>query len=75
MRVQPNILKISTRVGLCMIADGCVRKKVVKRFRSERAGDEEPYPRTTRLYIFAVSATVEQTVEQPPRTSSLVGGL
>ena len=37
-----NFLNNLTLVGLCMVADGCVRKKVGKRTRSESAGDEAP---------------------------------
>ena len=58
-----------------MVADGCVRKNVGNLSRLERAGEDEPYPTTIRLYIFAASATVEQTMEHPPKMSNFVGGL
>lgn len=40
--VQPHFLKSWTRVGLCRVAEGWVRKKVGKRWRLERAGELEP---------------------------------
>ncbi len=36
--VHPNFLKTLTLVGLCTVADGCVRNRVRKRFLSGRGG-------------------------------------
>ena len=43
IRRQPKCLNSRRRVGLCSVADGCVRKKVGKRARSDSAGELEPY--------------------------------
>lgn len=40
--VHFHFWKSCTRVGLCRVADGWVRKKVGKRWRLERAGELEP---------------------------------
>ena len=52
-----------------------MRKKVGKRTLSDRAGEDAPYPTTIRLYILAVSAMVEHTMEQPPKIKVLFGGV
>lgn len=41
--VHFHFWKSCTRVGLCSVADGWVRKKVGKRWRLDRAGELEPY--------------------------------
>lgn len=41
--VHFHFWKSCTRVGLCSVADGCVRKNVGKRWRLDRAGELEPY--------------------------------
>ena len=41
--VQLNLLKRATRVGLCSVADGCVRKNVGKRSLFDKAGELDPY--------------------------------
>lgn len=42
MRVHFHFWKSCTLVGLWSVADGCVRKKVGKRWRLDRAGELEP---------------------------------
>lgn len=42
MRVHFHFWKSCTRVGLCRVADGCVRKKVGNRWRLDSAGELEP---------------------------------
>lgn len=42
MRVHFHFWKSCTLVGLWRVADGCVRKKVGKRWRLDRAGELEP---------------------------------
>lgn len=42
MRVHFHFWKSCTLVGLCRVADGCVRKKVGKRWRLDSAGELEP---------------------------------
>lgn len=41
--VHFHFWKSCTRVGLCNVADGCVRKNVGKRWRLDRAGELDPY--------------------------------
>lgn len=43
MRLHSNMLKSLIRVGLWIVAEGCVRKNVGNRFRLDNAGLEEPY--------------------------------
>ena len=43
IRFQPNLRNSLMRVGLCKVADGCVRKNVGNRWRLDRAGELEPY--------------------------------
>lgn len=40
--VHFHFWKSCTRVGLCNVAEGCVRKKVGKRWRLDRAGELDP---------------------------------
>ncbi len=40
--VHFHFWKSCTRVGLCNVAEGCVRKKVGKRWRLESAGELDP---------------------------------
>lgn len=42
MRVHFHFWKSCTLVGLWRVADGCVRKKVGKRWRLDSAGELEP---------------------------------
>lgn len=42
IRDHLNFLNNFTLVGLWIVAEGCVRKKVGKRFRSDNAGEDEP---------------------------------
>lgn len=42
MRVHFHFWKSCTLVGLCRVADGCVRKKVGNRWRLDSAGELEP---------------------------------
>lgn len=41
-RDQPNFFINLILVGLCTVAEGCVRNNVGKRLRSDNAGDEAP---------------------------------
>lgn len=41
-RVQPNFFNNFIRVGLCTVADGCVRNNVGNRLRSDSAGLDAP---------------------------------
>lgn len=49
-RDQPNFFISLIRVGLCTVAEGCVRNSVGKRLRSESAGLEAPQ-QSCRLHL------------------------
>lgn len=44
IRFHLNFLNSLTLVGLCSVAEGCVRKNVGNRFLLDSAGELEPYP-------------------------------